>query len=130
MDATRKLYILLELDSIGYTLLPQIKKCIDDGAILDKESYNYQLPPLWYAIYTHCSPEVVKMLYDAHYDPTNRVTIMCSIPMGDGENDADYEDRPMTLKMFIKYNMQLNNGINRSISNLKKYLHIIDGRMK
>jgi hypothetical protein len=93
-DPTWKLYILIELDSIGYTLVPQIRECIARGAVLDRPSCDHKLIPLWYAIDSQCSIQTVRILYNAYYDSKQYIEIMCSIPMGD---NGDYEDRFMTL---------------------------------
>jgi hypothetical protein len=128
-EPTWKLYVLLELDSIGYTLVPQIRECIARGAVLDKASFSkkgvchYYDIPLWRAIDCQCSANVFKVLFEAHYDANDYNQIQCGIPMGD---DGDYEDRLMTLKGYIRYMMGINvYSLHRSIYYLKQYWRII-----
>ena len=129
-NPTYKLYVLLELDSIGYTLVTQIRECIAKGAVLDRPSCGYKLIPLWYAIDNQCSLGVVSLLYNAHYDPSYQLNVHCSTIMGEEDNDTDYIIISMTLRMYIRYIMGLYQNTQTSCAQLKSYWNLIVPRTR
>ena len=124
MNPTEKLYILIELSHKATNInkvLDDIEKAIKEGAILDKEYYNYtnqtvEYIPILYAILLDSPLEVIKILKSYYWINKYKYPIIYSYAYMD-----EYE-------LFIKFS--IHNFINKIYSskrtNIKKYNQLFD----
>jgi hypothetical protein len=151
MDATDILYTLIELDSLGEYVIPAVKRCIADGADL-RRTYYYGIPPLWMAVLSQCSLELVEVLAHASYTPSDLFMYRCDfditscypsrkknvlvqdeIVADDASDDSDsdwshhsYEQCNLTLLEFIRYYMKAWRLKRQSSRKFKQYRKILN----
>jgi hypothetical protein len=147
MDATDILYTLIELDSLGEHVIPAVKRCIAEGANLG--TTTYYIPPLWEAIDSQCSLELVELLAQASYKPSDVFLFYCEIDIirsyprrnkvrkeekvavvDTVDDDCNFSCRSqlpcnITLLEFIRYNIKALRRIRKSSRGFKQYYKIL-----